>query len=132
MFLEKFRLDGNTAFITGGGRGVGLSTAEALAEAGAKVIISGMSADILEERSEAMQSKGFDVQSMQLDVTDSTAVAEAARESNSRHGGVDILVANAGIAQPNTTAAQMVKPHPKFVFQYFDRRDGRRLCEVLT
>ncbi|MFB2550431.1 SDR family NAD(P)-dependent oxidoreductase, partial [Ensifer soli] len=40
MYLEKHRLDGQTALITGGGRGIGLCAAEALAEAGAKVILS--------------------------------------------------------------------------------------------
>lgn len=48
MFLERFRLDGKTAFITGGGRGIGLATAQALAEAGAHVIISDMNAEVLE------------------------------------------------------------------------------------
>jgi NAD(P)-dependent dehydrogenase (short-subunit alcohol dehydrogenase family) len=107
MFLEKFRLDGKTAFITGGGRGIGLSTAEALAEAGAKVIISDMSVEVLKEGGEIMRSKGYDVEAIVLDVTDSKAVAEAAREWNGRHGGIDILIANAGIAWPDTGGEEM-------------------------
>lgn len=107
MFLEKFRLDGKTAFITGGGRGIGLSTAEALAEAGAKVIISDMSVEVLKEGGEIMRKKGYEVETIVLDVTDSKAVAEAAQESNSRHGGIDILIANAGIAWPDTGGEEM-------------------------
>ena len=41
--LEKFRLDGKTALITGGNRGIGLAVAHALGEAGAKLLISGRS-----------------------------------------------------------------------------------------
>ena len=40
MYLDKLRLDGRTAFVTGGAQGIGLATAEALAEAGAEVTIA--------------------------------------------------------------------------------------------
>ncbi|OBQ70404.1 SDR family oxidoreductase [Mesorhizobium erdmanii] len=107
MFLERFRLDGKTAFITGGGRGIGLSTAEALAEAGAKVIISDMDSQILAAGREALRQKGYDVEAVELDVTDSKAVAAAALSANERHGAVDILIANAGIAWPDTGGEAM-------------------------
>ena len=107
MFLERFRLDGKTAFITGGGRGIGLSTAEALAEAGARVIISDMDRQVLAAGRDALQQKGYDVEAVQLDVTDSKAVAAAARSANERHGAVDILIANAGIAWPDTGGEAM-------------------------
>ena len=48
MYREKFDLTGSTAFITGGGRGMGLAAAEALAEHGARVIISDMDPLILD------------------------------------------------------------------------------------
>ncbi|RVP99179.1 SDR family NAD(P)-dependent oxidoreductase [Sinorhizobium meliloti] len=107
MFLEKYRLDGQTAFITGGGRGIGLSSAEALAEAGAKVIISDMNADVLEAGRRELSEKGYEVDAVILDVTDSKAVAEAARSANEQHGAVDILIANAGIAWPDTGGEEM-------------------------
>ena len=47
MYLEKFRLEGKTAFVTGGGRGIGLCAAEALCEAGAKVVISDIDEAVL-------------------------------------------------------------------------------------
>ncbi|MET3580292.1 NAD(P)-dependent dehydrogenase (short-subunit alcohol dehydrogenase family) [Mesorhizobium robiniae] len=107
MFLERFRLDGKTAFITGGGRGIGLSTAEALAEAGARVIISDMDPQVVEAGRDELRRKGHDIEAVQLDVTDSKAVAAAARSANERHGAVDILIANAGIAWPDTGGEEM-------------------------
>lgn len=107
MYLERFRFDGKTAFITGGGRGIGLSTAEALAEAGARVIISDMDRQVLEAGRKELRAKGYDVDAVQLDVTDSKAVAAAARSANERHGAVDILIANAGIAWPDTAGEEM-------------------------
>ena len=107
MYLERFRLDGKTAFITGGGRGIGLSTAEALAEAGAKVIISDLDGKVLAAGRDELKQKGYEVDAVQLDVTDSKAVAAAARAANARHGAVDILIANAGIAWPDTPGEAM-------------------------
>lgn len=107
MYLQKFRLDGRTAFITGGARGIGLATAEALAEAGAKVIISDMNAETLAEGADYLKAKGYDAKSMLLDVTDSAACDRAAEKTNREYGAVDILIANAGIARPDTPAEEM-------------------------
>ncbi len=107
MYLERFRLNGQTAFITGGGRGIGLATAEALAEAGARVIISDMNPDVLEAGRQDLSKKGYDVEAVVLDVTDSKAVGAAARSANERYQAVDILIANAGIAWADTGGEEM-------------------------
>jgi NAD(P)-dependent dehydrogenase (short-subunit alcohol dehydrogenase family) len=62
MYLAKYKLDGQTAFITGGGRGIGLASAEALLEAGASVIISDHDASILESGKAALREKGHEVE----------------------------------------------------------------------
>ncbi|MBV9137835.1 MAG: SDR family NAD(P)-dependent oxidoreductase, partial [Hyphomicrobiales bacterium] len=49
MYLEKFKLSGRTALVTGGARGIGLACVEALAEAGAKVIIADHDKKLAEE-----------------------------------------------------------------------------------
>jgi NAD(P)-dependent dehydrogenase (short-subunit alcohol dehydrogenase family) len=94
MYLEKFRLDGRVAFVTGGAQGIGRSCADALAEAGATVITGDL--------------KGADVS---LDVTDSAAVAAMADELVAKHGRVDILVNNAGIARSETAAEDVADEH---------------------
>ena len=107
MYKEKFDLSGRSAFITGGGRGIGLCTAEALLEHGAKVVISDRDAAILEAGRAELAARGWSVDAVILDVTDSVAVGRAAAEANEKHGGIDILIANAGFAWPDTPGESM-------------------------
>lgn len=107
MYLEKYHLAGRTAFITGGGRGIGLSTARALAEAGANVILSDIDATVLEAGRAELAAAEFQADTMLLDVSDPHATRRVAAEANARHGAVDILIANAGIAWPDTGGEDM-------------------------
>ena len=107
MYLEKLRLDGRTAFITGGGRGIGLCAAFALAEAGAKVILSDHDRAVLDSGIAALAAKGHSAAGMVLDVTKPEDAERVASEANAAHGAVDILVANAGIAWPDTAAEDL-------------------------
>ena len=99
MYLDKFDLTGQTAFVTGAGRGIGLCAAQALREAGARVILSDIDATLLQQAKAALG----EVETVVLDITDPAAVAAAARDA----GPVDILIANAGIAWPDTGAEDM-------------------------
>lgn len=107
MYLEKFRLDGRTAFITGGGRGIGLASAEALAEAGASIVIADHNPEVLSSGHSVLERKGYQADAVLLDVTRPADVTRAAAEANAKHGGVDILLANAGIAWPDTPGEDM-------------------------
>lgn len=107
MYSEKSRLDGKTAFITGGGRGIGLCAAHALAEAGARVVISDVQAEVLEAGRAEMAGLGHAVEAVLLDVTRPDDVTRAADALNARYGAVDVLIANAGIAWPDTGGEEM-------------------------
>ena len=111
MYLERFRLDGRTAFVTGGAQGIGLAVAEAFAEAGALVTIGDRDRAALDTAFETLRAKGHDVEAVQLDVTDSAAVEAAAAAMAERHGRIDILVNNAGIARSETPAEQVEDEH---------------------
>jgi NAD(P)-dependent dehydrogenase (short-subunit alcohol dehydrogenase family) len=111
MYLEKFRLPGKTAIVTGAAQGIGLACAEALAEAGARVIIADRDADAAGQAGARLGGKGYQVDVAVMDVTDSRRVAEVADELVSRYGRVDILVNNAGIARSETPAETVADEH---------------------
>ncbi|MBV9569516.1 MAG: SDR family oxidoreductase [Hyphomicrobiales bacterium] len=111
MYLEKFKLPGRTALVTGGGRGIGLACVEALAEAGAQVIIADHDEKLAEEGHAAMKQKGYDPQIVIMDVTDPSRVTKVAGETVKRHGKIDVLVNNAGIARSETPAETVTDEH---------------------
>jgi len=111
MYLDKLRLTGRSAFVTGGAQGIGFCAAEALAEAGARVTIADRDVTALERAVADLAAKGYAVQAEQLDVTDSAAVTAAADAMLAREGRIDILVNNAGIARSETAAEDVADEH---------------------
>ena len=87
-YLDRFRLDGRTAFVTGGAQGIGLCVAEALAEAGALVTIADRDSAALASAVAQLAAKGFTVAPVVLDVTDSVAVDAAAAAMRERHARI--------------------------------------------
>ena len=111
MYLEMFKLTGRVALVTGGARGIGLACVEALAEAGAKVIIADHDPALADKGRAAARAKGFDAEIAIMDVTDSGSVTQVADELVACHGKVDILVNSAGIARSETPAEKVTDEH---------------------
>lgn len=99
MTTHPFDLSGQTALITGAGRGIGLATARALASAGADVIIGEYITEIGEQASAEIERMGRKSMFIQVDVRDSVSVDEMVETALSEFSKIDILVNNAGIAQ---------------------------------
>lgn len=69
MYLQKFRLEGRIALVTGGARGIGLSTAQALAEAGARVTITDLDEDAIDRSCRELSNAGHAVDGEVMNVT---------------------------------------------------------------
>ena len=101
MFLDKYKLNGKIAVITGGAKGIGLSIAHALSEAGAKLVL------IDRENSkggvEELTKTNYDVSFFEGDLLDRSLPQKTIDFTIEKHGTVDILVNNAGVAQHGDT-----------------------------
>lgn len=94
-----FRLDGKVALVTGGSRGIGRACAEALAAQGATVIVSYVKGEAAaREVADGIAAKGGKAEIAGFDVADAAATEAAIEGLIKKHGRMDILVANAGIA----------------------------------
>jgi NAD(P)-dependent dehydrogenase (short-subunit alcohol dehydrogenase family) len=93
-------LEGQVAWVTGGGRGIGRATALALAEQGARVALASRTPAELARVAADLTSRGARAMVLPLDVTRWSAVQSAAREIQRELGAVDILVNNAGLLEP--------------------------------
>src|SRR6478672_9107865 len=93
---KLFDLSGRNALVTGGSRGLGLQIAEALGEAGAKILLTSRKASDLEEAAAHLQDKGIDTRWIAADASRPEEIQRVADESMQRIGQVDILVNNAG------------------------------------
>lgn len=94
--MPELRLDGHTAFITGGGRGIGRVLALVFAAAGADVVVVARSAEQVESVAKEVEAAGAQALPLVADVSDAGRVREAAEQALTQFGTVDILVNNAG------------------------------------
>ena len=92
----SFRLDGKRALVTGGGRGIGLAAASALAQAGAQVTLAARTQAEIEAAAQAIVARGDKAEALPLDVTDLDAVRAAVDNA----APFDVLVNNAGTNRP--------------------------------
>ncbi|MFB4212408.1 SDR family NAD(P)-dependent oxidoreductase [Shouchella sp. JSM 1781072] len=90
-------LQGQTAIVTGGSRGIGKAIVERLATDGANVVIFDINEEALSEAEQSLQDKGLTVQAIQADVTNRDQVTKAVQEVMERFGSLEILVNNAGV-----------------------------------
>jgi len=111
MYLEKYDLTGRVAVVTGGGRAIGLACSQALAEAGAKVVIADIDPEVAAEGQAELAKAGLEADTITLDVTNPDQVTAGAQEIVARYGAVDILVNNAGIARSGVPAEEVADEH---------------------
>jgi NAD(P)-dependent dehydrogenase (short-subunit alcohol dehydrogenase family) len=96
MTIEKFRLDGKLALITGGTRGIGLAITHSFGGAGARLVIT--SSSPVPEAERSLRDAGYEVDFIAADLEQEQAPQQLVDEVLKPHGRIDVLVNNAGVA----------------------------------
>ena len=115
--MSVYDLTGRKALVTGGGRGLGEGMAQALARAGASVVIGDIREDLGKTCADALRASGATAEYVPLDITSEASWEQAIPEVISCLGGLDIVVNNAGVEITSLLAD-------------LDADDARRMLEV--
>jgi len=92
-------LEGKTALVTGGTRGIGRSIVETLVKAGVQVVFTGRTAESAKKAQESLAAQGVNAVGIGADVGDSASCSEMVKATLEQLGHIDILVNNAGITK---------------------------------
>lgn len=94
--LDRFRLDGKRALVTGASRGLGRSMALALADAGADIVLTGRTAETLASAADEVRARGREAWTVVADMAVPEACQQVCGQVLAEHGPLDILVNNVG------------------------------------
>ncbi|MCO6176265.1 gluconate 5-dehydrogenase [Flavobacterium sp. NRK F10] len=147
--MNLFDLSGKNAMITGGTHGLGMAIAEALAQAGAQLIITGTTPSKMEDAIAYYQSKGYQAKGYLFDVTNEEDAARNVELISNEIGNIDILVNNAGIIMREPAISMAVSDFRKVVDvdlvgpfimaqliakQMIERREGKiiNICSMMS
>ncbi len=93
---ELFDLRDQVAIVTGGGRGLGFAMAEALAEAGASVVLASRKLETVERAADALNRAGHRAMALKLDVSSPEDIDTVVHQTQQQWGRIDILINNSG------------------------------------
>src|SRR4051812_6042407 len=96
MILDRFRVDGKVAIVTGAGKGIGAGSALALADAGADVVCAARTKDDIERVAGQVRQRGSRAIAVPTDVTQREHLEALVEATTTEFGRIDILVNNAG------------------------------------
>jgi 7-alpha-hydroxysteroid dehydrogenase len=109
MILDRFRMDGRVAIVTGASAGIGRGSAVALAEAGAAVVLAARTKEKLDDAAAEIRTAGGKALAVPTDVNHTAQLERLVNETLAEFGRIDVLVNNAGGTAPTPALHQSLK-----------------------